>query len=63
MHYKIPDQLEYISKYCTLEPGDIILTGTPEGIDAVEEGDKIDAQLSYKGKILATIQETILRER
>jgi 2-keto-4-pentenoate hydratase/2-oxohepta-3-ene-1,7-dioic acid hydratase in catechol pathway len=39
MHFKIYDQLEYISKYITLEPGDIIMTGTPEGSGPVEEGD------------------------
>jgi 2-keto-4-pentenoate hydratase/2-oxohepta-3-ene-1,7-dioic acid hydratase in catechol pathway len=59
MHFKIFDQLEYISKYITLEPGDIIMTGTPEGAGPVEEGDLLQASLSYHGKTVMTIQDTI----
>lgn len=59
MHYKIWDQLEYISKHICLEPGDILITGTPEGNGPVEEGDLLQASLKYQGKELAKIQDTI----
>lgn len=59
MHYKIYDQLQYLSKYMTLEAGDILMTGTPEGMGPVSAGDKLEATLSYKGKVLATIEDTI----
>jgi 2-keto-4-pentenoate hydratase/2-oxohepta-3-ene-1,7-dioic acid hydratase in catechol pathway len=62
MYFKIPDQLDYISRYITLEAGDIISTGTPEGIGPVKEGDKLEATLTYKGKVLASINDTIQRE-
>jgi acylpyruvate hydrolase len=30
--FKIPELIEFISQTCTLEPGDLILTGTPSGV-------------------------------
>ena len=47
----------------TLEAGDILMTGTPEGMGPVSEGDKLEATLTYKGKVLASIQDTIKREK
>jgi 2-keto-4-pentenoate hydratase/2-oxohepta-3-ene-1,7-dioic acid hydratase in catechol pathway len=61
MHYKIWDQLDYISKYLTLDQGDMLMTGTPEGMGPVNEGDKLEAQLRYQGKVLAEIKDTIKR--
>lgn len=63
MHFKIYDQLEYLAKYMTLNPGDILMTGTPEGMGPVSEGDKLEAALTYKGKVLATIKDTIQKEK
>ena len=41
MIFKIPYLISYISKNMTLEEGDLILTGTPEGVSAVKPGQKI----------------------
>ncbi|HEY5260979.1 MAG TPA: fumarylacetoacetate hydrolase family protein, partial [Solirubrobacteraceae bacterium] len=30
--FRIPELVEFISETCTLEPGDLILTGTPSGV-------------------------------
>jgi 2-keto-4-pentenoate hydratase/2-oxohepta-3-ene-1,7-dioic acid hydratase in catechol pathway len=38
--------IKYISSVMTLEPGDIIYTGTPAGVSKVERGDKLVAELS-----------------
>jgi fumarylpyruvate hydrolase len=35
-----------LSKIYTLYPGDIIFTGTPEGVGPVESGDKIEASIA-----------------
>lgn len=59
MYYKIGDQIEHISKYMTLNPGDVIMTGTPEGVGPVKEGDLLEASMSYKGKMLTSITDTI----
>ena len=59
MYFKIPDQLEYICKYMTMQEGDILMTGTPEGMGPVAEGDRLEASLTYNGKVLATIDDVI----
>ena len=43
MLFKIPELLDEISSVMTLEPGDIILTGTPKGVGPVKAGDTIKA--------------------
>jgi len=43
--------LEYISKIFTLEPGDVILTGTPEGVAAISSGDELHAKISEIGEM------------
>jgi 2-keto-4-pentenoate hydratase/2-oxohepta-3-ene-1,7-dioic acid hydratase in catechol pathway len=37
--------IAYISQFITLERGDIIYTGTPEGVSAVTHGDQLEAAL------------------
>ena len=61
MSIKIFDQLAYVSKYMEMHPGDILMTGTPEGSGPVQEGDLLQASMSYQGKVLATIEDTIQR--
>ncbi|XP_032086033.1 acylpyruvase FAHD1, mitochondrial [Thamnophis elegans] len=43
MIFPIPYIISYISGIVTLEEGDIILTGSPEGVSAVQENDEIEA--------------------
>lgn len=54
MIFSVPYLLEYISAYVTLEPGDIILTGTPDGIGPVEEGSTIEATIERIGTLRNT---------
>jgi len=35
MVFSVPELVAYLSKFCTLEPGDIIFTGTPAGVGSV----------------------------
>ncbi|MGL5804189.1 MAG: fumarylacetoacetate hydrolase family protein, partial [Xenococcaceae cyanobacterium] len=45
-----PEQLvSYISQIMTLMPGDVILTGTPEGIGAMQAGDRIRIEIEGIG--------------
>lgn len=55
MIFKIPYMLSSISAVMTLEPGDIILTGTPKGVGPIVPGDKIKATMSYDGKLLPEV--------
>ncbi|XP_074866324.1 oxaloacetate tautomerase FAHD1, mitochondrial [Carettochelys insculpta] len=43
MIFRIPYIISYISKIITLEEGDLILTGSPKGVSAVQEHDEIQA--------------------
>ncbi|EAQ93605.1 hypothetical protein CHGG_01840 [Chaetomium globosum CBS 148.51] len=52
MLFRIPRILSDISKVMTLEPGDIILTGTPKGVGPVVPGDVMRAGIRVDGKEL-----------
>lgn len=45
MVFPIPFLLSYISRYMTLEPGDLLLTGTPSGVGAIAPGDTVEVEL------------------
>ncbi len=45
MIYSIERIISFISKIMTLEGGDLILTGTPEGVGEIKEGDILEARL------------------
>jgi len=49
--FKIPDLVEYISTFFTLEPGDIVATGTPSGIGPIQPGDIIEATIEKIGTL------------
>lgn len=51
MVFKVPELIEYISSIMTLEPGDIIATGTPAGVGPLRHGDKIEAWVEGIGKV------------
>lgn len=52
MVFKIPQILTTVSSIMTLEPGDIVLTGTPKGVGAIVPGDKVEGELSYNGQVV-----------
>lgn len=39
MIWKVPEMISYLSEYFELKPGDVILSGTPAGVNAVVPGD------------------------
>jgi len=45
MIFSIEKIIEFISKVMTLEPGDLIMTGTPEGVSKIVKGDVLEANL------------------
>ena len=55
MLFRIPRILSEISQVMTLEPGDIVLTGTPKGVGEVKAGERMVARLVVEGNELETI--------
>jgi fumarylpyruvate hydrolase len=53
--WNIPELLADLSQYYHLEPGDLIFTGTPEGVGPVKSGDKITGHIDQVGDIELTI--------
>jgi 5-oxopent-3-ene-1,2,5-tricarboxylate decarboxylase/2-hydroxyhepta-2,4-diene-1,7-dioate isomerase len=51
----IPALIEYLSSFMTLQPGDVILTGTPEGVCDVKPGDIVTCEIEGIGKLVNTI--------
>lgn len=45
MIFGVPDIIAYISRIMTLEPGDIIATGTPEGVSPLAAGDVVEIEI------------------
>jgi len=56
MIWKIDELISHISKYITLKTGDIIFTGTPEGVDRVEANDVLEGFLENKKLLSLTIK-------
>lgn len=51
MIFGIPDVIAYVSGIMTLEPGDIIATGTPEGVGPLAAGDTVEIEVPGIGTI------------
>jgi 2-keto-4-pentenoate hydratase/2-oxohepta-3-ene-1,7-dioic acid hydratase in catechol pathway len=45
MVFAIPDVLSYVSHIMTLEPGDLVLTGSPAGIGKLSAGDVVEVEV------------------
>jgi fumarylpyruvate hydrolase len=42
MIWSVPDNIAQLSKLFTLQPGDLIYTGTPAGVGALRSGDRLE---------------------
>lgn len=51
MVFSIGQIIEFVSSYMTLEPGDLIATGTPAGVGPMQPGDEIELQLGAHEKL------------
>lgn len=48
--YNSFELISYLSKYMTLEPCDLIMTGTPKGASQIQRGDRLEAGMSESGR-------------
>ena len=49
MIWKVPEMISYLSEYFELAAGDVIMAGTPSGVNAVEPGDTMEASIESVG--------------
>jgi 5-oxopent-3-ene-1,2,5-tricarboxylate decarboxylase/2-hydroxyhepta-2,4-diene-1,7-dioate isomerase len=56
MIFDVPFLIEYFSSFMTLSPGDLILTGTPDGVVDCQPGDVIVTEIERVGALVNTIQ-------
>ena len=56
--YDIARLIEFASSFYTLEPGDVIMTGTPEGVGPVRPGDLIEAGIAQVGTFSMRVAPT-----
>jgi 2-keto-4-pentenoate hydratase/2-oxohepta-3-ene-1,7-dioic acid hydratase in catechol pathway len=51
MVFNVATLVAYISSIMTLEPGDLIFTGTPSGVGELRDGDRVDVEIDGLGRI------------
>ena len=56
MIFDVPFLIEYFSSFMTLRPGDLILTGTPDGVVDCRPGDVVVTEIEGIGALMNTIQ-------
>ncbi len=52
--WSVPEQIAYLSNLVTLQPGDLIYTGTPAGVGPVKPGDKMQGHVDGVGDLTIT---------
>jgi 2-keto-4-pentenoate hydratase/2-oxohepta-3-ene-1,7-dioic acid hydratase in catechol pathway len=64
MIFKIPKIIEYVSTWTTLEPGDVLVTGTPGGVGArrtpplwMKPGDTVEVEIDKVGVLVNAIAD------
>ena len=53
--WNVAETIEHLSKYFELQPGDLIFTGTPEGVAAVRRGDLLEGRIDGLGELRVKI--------
>jgi 2-keto-4-pentenoate hydratase/2-oxohepta-3-ene-1,7-dioic acid hydratase in catechol pathway len=57
MVYTCADIVQYASIGATLEAGDVITTGTPEGVSELHDGDTVDAEIESVGSLSVDVKQ------
>lgn len=53
--WNVAETIEHLSSYYMLQPGDLIFTGTPEGVGAVKKGDLLEGAIDGLGELRVKI--------
>jgi fumarylpyruvate hydrolase len=63
MIWKVPEIIANLSKYFELQPGDIILTGTPAGVGPVVSGNELIGSIDRLGTLTVRISDSLPRQQ
>ncbi len=55
MIWSLPETIAFLSRFVALAPGDLIFTGTPEGVAACQRGDLLEGSVEGVGEVRAHI--------
>ena len=59
MVFPIPVLIAHITRFMTLEPGDLIATGTPDGIGPLVAGDEVVVDVAGVGRVINRVSEEV----
>jgi 2-keto-4-pentenoate hydratase/2-oxohepta-3-ene-1,7-dioic acid hydratase in catechol pathway len=51
----VPQLIAWISRVMSLEPGDVIATGTPKGVGPIAAGDRIEVEIERLGTLAVDV--------
>ena len=57
MMFGVATIIEFVTEFMTLLPGDVIMTGTPEGVGKLEPGDKVEVEVDGIGVLMNPVGE------
>jgi len=55
MIWKVPEMISYLSGLFELQPGDLIMSGTPSGVGAIVRGDVMEGHVEGIGTVHAKV--------
>jgi len=55
MIFPVSELVSYLSRFCALQPGDIIATGTPSGVGPIQAGDTMVASIEGFGELINSV--------
>ena len=58
MVFDVPALIEYITSFMTLEPGDVVATGTPAGVGRLRAGDVVEVEIPGVGTLRNPVVES-----
>ena len=56
MIWKVPEMIAYLSELFMLAPGDLIFSGTPAGVGAVQRGDRLEGHIDAVGDLEVSVE-------
>jgi 2-keto-4-pentenoate hydratase/2-oxohepta-3-ene-1,7-dioic acid hydratase in catechol pathway len=56
MIWKVPKLVEYASHVMTLNPGDLLSTGTPDGVGPLRPGDRVTMEVEGIGRMAVKVE-------